>query len=238
MRREYTNIIRFIMDEFIPPIIRDSKWFMYPFFCIIYKTMDRKKIERFMAFKTLSYQMSDEEYDKFCVECLIPFNRETAVCKSNIDFILDNIKNDKGSLVDVGCGKGYLLKKIHEANQDLKLCGVDVYKNCNLDFASFKIGNIRKTDFPDNHFDIVLTTHTLEHIIDVKSAFDELVRITKKKLIIVVPCQRYFYYTLDGHIQFFYKPAELLRYLPFKNYKLTKLDMDWIYIGYKDDCKN
>lgn len=232
MKREQTNFIRFIMDELIPPFIRDSYYFMYPFFCMVYKTT--KNIDRKMNFKSLSYKMNDEEYLQFCHENLVPFDRETNLCKSNVDLILQNLKDEKGSLIDIGCGNGYLLKKIHEVNPNLKLHGLDIDKDKNFsDKFSFSKGSITKLDFADNQFDIVVSTHTLEHIIKVEEAFNELIRITKRKLIIVVPCQRYFYYTLDGHIQFFYKEAELLRYLPFKKFTLTKLDMDWVYIGEK-----
>jgi hypothetical protein len=37
MNRRLTNTIRFVMDELLPPIIRDNKYFMYPFFYIWYK---------------------------------------------------------------------------------------------------------------------------------------------------------------------------------------------------------
>ena len=219
------------MDELIPPIIRDSRIFMYPFFYMIYKT--RKDIDRRMDFKALSYKMTESEYMKFCHESLVPFKRETNLCKSNIDLILQNLKSEKGKLVDIGCGNGYLLQKIHEVNPDLELCGVDINKDKNFPDFSFKAGNITKLDFTDEQFDIVTCTHTIEHIINVQAAFDELIRITKRKLIIVVPCQRYFYYTLDGHIQFFYKEEELLSFLPFKKFTLTKKDMDFVYIGEK-----
>ncbi len=231
MKREYTNAIRFIMDELIPPIIRDSRYFMYPFFYMVYKTS--KNLDRKMDFKSLSYKMTEEEYVKFCGECLVPFKRDTNLCKSNIKLILENLKTESGSLADIGCGNGYLLKKIHEINPNLKLCGVDVRQDQNFTDITFKNGNITKLDFADNQFDIVTCTHTIEHIINVEAAFNELIRITKRKLIIVVPCQRYFYYTLDGHVQFFYKEAELLRHLPFKKFTLTKLDGDWVYIGEK-----
>jgi SAM-dependent methyltransferase len=198
---------------------------------MVYKT--RKDLDRKMDFKSLSYKMTEEEYIKFCGECLVPFERETNLCKSNLKLILENLKTERGRLTDIGCGNGYLLEKIREVNPNLELCGVDVQQDKNFTDIAFKNGNIAKLDFADNQFDIVTCTHTIEHIINVEDAFSELIRITKRKLIIVVPCQRYFYYTLDGHIQFFYKEAELLRYLPFKNFTLNKLDGDWIYIGEK-----
>jgi hypothetical protein len=37
MNRSFTNFIRFLMDELVPPIVRDSKWFMFPFFWFGYR---------------------------------------------------------------------------------------------------------------------------------------------------------------------------------------------------------
>lgn len=231
MKREYTNIIRFLMDELVPPIIRDSYWFMYPFFYFAYGT--RKNLRRKMQFKSLAYSMNSEEYKAFCIENLVPFKRETNLCESNIKMILGSIRHDFGNVLDVGCGNGYLLNRVAEINPNLELFGLDIMQDPNLKNVTFTKGDISKVSFADNHFDTVICTHTLEHIIDVQKAFDELIRITKRKLIIVVPCQRYFYYSVDGHMQFFNKEAELLRYLPFKKFTLKKLHMDWVYIGEK-----
>lgn len=44
MNRNLTNAIRFILDECIPPIIRDSKLFMYPLFYIWFKGKNIEKV--------------------------------------------------------------------------------------------------------------------------------------------------------------------------------------------------
>ena len=49
MNRGLTNAIRFVMDELIPPFIRDSKVFMYPFYLFAYRG---KNIKEVMQFKT------------------------------------------------------------------------------------------------------------------------------------------------------------------------------------------
>lgn len=232
MKREHTNIIRFIMDELVPPIIRDSRWFMLPFFFAAYKTL--KNIDRKMNFKSLAYSMNDEECKAFYIESAIPFTRQTNLCESNIAMILESVKNDSGSVIDIGCGSGYLLSRIAEVNRNLALSACDIKRDKRLPSGViFTHGDVTALPYADQQFDIVICTHTVEHIINVQKAFDELLRITKKKLIVVVPCQRYFYYTLDGHVQFFYKEAELLRYLLLKNFTLKKLNSDWVYIGEK-----
>ena len=49
MNRKLTNSIRFVMDELIPPFIRDSKIFMYPFFYLAYRG---RNIREMMDFKS------------------------------------------------------------------------------------------------------------------------------------------------------------------------------------------
>ena len=62
-----------------------------------------------------------------------------------------------------------------------------------------KNGDILKTNFPDNYFDIIICNHVLEHIKDDKTAIKEIYRITKKKgmAILMVPID----YDLDKTIE-------------------------------------
>ena len=233
IKREFTNKVRFVLDELIPPFIRDSYWFMFPFFYLVYKGKD---IKRKMHFKSLVYGMTDKEYQDFYNEIdTISSKRNSDLSESNIRYLLNNIDDSPESIMDVGCGKGYLLNCIKKISPGSKLFGVDVQNRLRFEHIEFTEGNITSLPFADNSFDTVICTHTIEHIVSLQQAVDELVRITRKKLIIVTPCQRYFYYTLDGHISFFYKQAELIRYLPFKKYSCIKLEMDWIYVGNKND---
>lgn len=47
--------------------------------------------------------------------------------------------------------------------------------------------NILKTGFPDNSFDLIVCSHVLEHVVDVFVALQELKRISKGKILILVP---------------------------------------------------
>lgn len=233
MNRKITNTIRFILDELIPPIIRDSYWFMYPFFYIVYKG---KGIKRKMNFKSIAYTLSEEEYHDFYKEIdAISGKRDTDLLESHIAYILKAIPAGTGSIIDVGCGKGYLLDRIRKVHPQATLSGLDLENRLRYGGIGFFPGSVTRLPFADNHFDTVICTHTIEHIIPVQRAIDELIRITKRQLIVVTPCQRYFYYTLDGHMHFFYKAEELLRYFGLKKYSCVKLGMDWIYTGYKGD---
>jgi ubiquinone/menaquinone biosynthesis C-methylase UbiE len=70
------------------------------------------------------------------------------------------------------------------------------------DGVSFVEGNIKQMPFEDRSFDVVLCTHTLEHIRSPKAAIAELLRVTKGLLIIVMPKQREYRYSNDLHINY------------------------------------
>ncbi len=133
------------------------------------------------------------------------------------------------NVIDIGCGEGYLLCRINNLMNNRKymnkepqkeiLFGLDLTEGRvkttrkNLDSALLLRGEILHLPFQDNAFDVVICSELLEHIEDYKKAIDELIRITKNKLIITVPnelrlvqvmcpkCKTKHY--VDGHITFF-----------------------------------
>lgn len=231
MKREITNRIRWAMDECLPRFIRDANWFMYPFFYFAYRG---KNIGQHMRFKKLVYQMTEQEYQDFYRNMnSISRNRDTDLCESNIRCIIDNIDPHTTSIIDIGCDNGYLLHRIDKAIPAKQLTGVDLEDRLQFNNISFIKSSIEKLPFPDASFDTVICTHTIEHVMQLEQAIQELIRIARKQVIIVTPCQRYYFYTLDEHINFFYRKEDLLKFLPLEKYQLKKLDMDWVYIGGK-----
>ena len=97
----------------------------------------------------------------------------------------------------------------------------------------FKQENIQTLSFEDNAFDTVICTHTLEHVQDIMGAIQELRRVTKRRLIIVVPKQRPYLYTFDLHLHFFRYPHMLLHYLrptdKTVKQELKEVQGDWYY---------
>ena len=201
MNRKLTNKIRYAMDEWLPSFIRDSYWFMYPVFFILFKGRDLKRI---MHFKTLVYSLPEQDANALYKEVdVISRNRKTDLVESNIKFVLSCI-TDGQSVLDVGCGKGYLLNRIKQICPRSPLDGLDLENHLEYPGISFTSGTVTSLPYPDNAVDIVICTHTIEHIIPLKKAISELIRVSRMKLILVTPCQRYYYYTLDGHVNFFY----------------------------------
>ena len=228
MNRSLTNIIRFVMDECVPPIIRDSKYFMYPFYFYAYRG---KNLKQTMNFKSLVYDFTEQEYIDFYNQLdTISRNRNTDLNSPSINFIIQNIDKSAKNLIDIGCGKGYFLKQLK--NSGLELHGCDIVDKDNSKEYNYTKGNIEQLPFADKQFDIVACFHTLEHIINLEKAVSELKRITRKQLIIAVPCQRYFYYTLDEHVNFFPIKEKLTSVIKIKDHSCEKIWGDWVYMGH------
>lgn len=232
MNRKFTNIIRVVMDEYVPAFIRNSYWFMYPFYFFAYRG---KNIKQVMNFKTLVRSFTPEEYNAFYSELnSISRNRKTDLTNNQVRFILQHIDKDTKSILDVGCGKGYLLARIKTEHPQIKLSGVDVVNKLHDSEVHYYRGDITTMPFADGAFDTVICTHTIEHILDLDTAIKQLERVAVKQVIIVTPCQRYFYYTLDEHVNFFPEEEMLTSLFSFPRYSCEKIDHDWVYIGYKN----
>lgn len=231
MNRKLTNSIRFVMDELIPPFIRDSKIFMYPFFYLAYRG---RNIREMMDFKSKVYQYTPEQYAHLYNNLnSISRNRVTDLNQASIDLIIKELHDGVfENIVDIGCGSGYLLNLIGEKFPQLNRTGFDIKNASGEEKFNFVQGNLESLPFDDKSFDVVICCHTIEHLLKLDDCIAELVRITKKKLIIVTPCQRYFYYTLDEHVNFFPLKEQLIHLFPFQSNNCKLIDGDWVYIGY------
>ena len=152
-----------------------------------------------------------------------------------IDEILKNIKPNK--ILDVGCGDGFLLKKIKKKFNNISLTGIEMKTSRelkkkllkkNIKIIDAKIENLNKI----NHkYDTVICTHVLEHILDINLAYENLRKICKKTLIIVVPRERAFKHTFNAHVHFFPYTWSFINTIRPKNKFLIKdLKRDLFYI--------
>jgi ubiquinone/menaquinone biosynthesis C-methylase UbiE len=231
VNRDVTNVIRYVMDEWIPPVIRDSRWFMYPFFYFAYRG---RNIREVMDFKSRVYSFTPADYDRFYNNLnTISRNRVTDLNTPGLNFILDHIDPAAETLIDVGSGNGFLLKQIHARHPKLKLWGFDIKdKDDNAKgIYDYVKGNIERMPFADKSFDVVTCSHTVEHLVDLEKCISELVRIARKQIFIVTPCQRYYYYTLDEHVNFFPFKEKLTSVIPLTDFTCEKLKGDWAYLG-------
>lgn len=228
MKREFTNTIRYVMDEWLPPVIRDNRLFMYPIF---YYWFHGKYVREVMNFKRDAFYMNEEQYADFYKKIHNRADdRPTDMNQASIQHMLQHMDKDAETLLDVGCGRGYFLRKIKE-EKNYRLTGCEIHKGIGDLDVDFVPGFIEKLPFPDKSFDIVTCTHTIEHIIDVQQAIRELKRVARKQIMIVTPKQKYYFYTLDLHVNFFPTQESLNREIQLDHFSCNNIQGDWVYIG-------
>lgn len=110
-----------------------------------------------------------------------------------LDLIKDYKLNNKSKLLDLGCGKGFLLYEIKKILPKIKIIGYDVSRyaisNSHPKIRKFlKYFDIsKKMSFKNNEFDLVIsmaTLHNLDHK-GLEVAISEIERVGKKKYIMV-----------------------------------------------------
>lgn len=226
LKREFTSKINLILDNIIPPILRDSKLFMGSLFWILFKD----KRYYFMSFKDKAIFMNQEQYNNYYKRLSsYHIQRETDLNDLCISKIMGSIVGNK--VLDIACGSGYLTKKIGETKK-VNVTGIDIKITKNMEKdknIKYLEGNVEHIDFPDNYFDTVVCAHTLEHVQKLEIAVNELKRVTKKRLIIVVPKQREYKYTFDLHLNFFPYSYSLRRVMKNENAYITTLKNEFYY---------
>ncbi len=102
------------------------------------------------------------------------------------------------SILDVGCGEGFTLKKLEEKKIGKKAEGID-YSNDAIKIGkkiypelTLSKGDVYDLKYPDNSFDLVICTEVLEHLEDPAKAVAEMRRVTSKYIIFSVPNEPFF----------------------------------------------
>lgn len=206
MKKETTNRIRFWIEDVMPAIVRDSALFRWAA-----TRAFGDSIVKLAEFRKRIVYITDEEYEEIYQNTPAMHEHGDNTAASNAELV-KNIVGD--SVCDVGCGTGNLLAHIQSQRSDVKrLVGVDfTFDDAEaLPGIEFIESKIESLPFNDNEFDTVVCTHVVEHILEYRKAIAELRRITRKRLIIITPREREYYYTFNAHLNFFPYPHSLLR---------------------------
>lgn len=225
--RNLTNLINRAMDQLLPPLIRDARWFMW----IPMRLFAGDKAEIYMAFKARAFEMSEDEYANCYRQTADVVDRETDLNKPCLAALSEL---DCGETVlDAGCGRGFLANILRSR---YRTTACDVVIDDTLEKAcpdvDFLRCSLEKLPFPDDSFDTVICTHVLEHVLNPQATISELRRVARKQLIIVVPCERPYRHTFSLHIHFFPYAHSLLFMLGRQagaKQVCRKLGGDWYY---------
>jgi protein-L-isoaspartate(D-aspartate) O-methyltransferase len=100
-------------------------------------------------------------------------------------------------ILDIGCGKGFLLHDFMEACPGIEIAGLDVSRYA-IDHAMdsvkpyIKEGTAAKLPWPDDYFDLIVSINTLHnlYIYDLWSTLGEIARVGRRSSYICVEAYR------------------------------------------------
>lgn len=222
-------MVHFVLDELVPPILRDRKWFVW----LPFKILFGAKSEVFANFKRNGLEMSEEDFSSVYGEiATYGVQRETDLNQGCIKEIERNIAGE--TVLEVGCGRGYLAGILAERSE-VTACDIQVPEKMVKRYpkVKFQEGNVQALPYDNKSFDTVVCAHTIEHVQDIAQSIKELRRVTRKRLIIIVPKQRPYRYTFDLHLHFFpYAHMFLSHVRPVMGVakrELREVERDWFY---------
>ncbi len=100
-------------------------------------------------------------------------------------------------VLDIGCGKGFLLYDLTQAVPGLEVCGIDIsayaIEHAKPEVKPFlQAGHAKKLPFADASFDLVISLNTLHNLYcyELDAALREMQRVTKKNAYLVVESYR------------------------------------------------
>lgn len=119
---------------------------------------------------------------------------EEGYANSGLLHVIDETGIEYNSVLDVGCGRGNGIAHMKKVGKDVY--GVEISQTAvNSAVAKgLKVvqGSITSIPFPDNRYDLVVSTDVVEHLyeVDVITALSELKRVSKKYIALkIAPCK-------------------------------------------------
>ncbi|MBI3572874.1 MAG: class I SAM-dependent methyltransferase, partial [Candidatus Kerfeldbacteria bacterium] len=125
-----------------------------------------------------------------------------------LDRLVDMIASQQPvSILEVGCGEGYLLNQIHERLPDVKKQGYDVFEAALHEGRrlfpklTLETGDIYDLPDDDSSWDLVVASEVLEHLANPDAALRELQRVAKRAVVLTVPHEPWFRLGNLGRLQ-------------------------------------
>lgn len=222
--------IRQFLDEWLPPAIRDQRFVSW----LPARLLFGPDVDLFLDFKSRALNLTDEEFAEIYRRAhRFVIQRETDLTPASLVAVLDAVRGE--SVLEVGCGNGFLANQFAQRTSARRVVGCDIFVGkevaARYPHIEFVEASVSKLPFEDRSFDCVASTHVLEHVQNIGKAVEELRRVAKKQIVVVVPRQRPYRYTFDLHIHFFPYAYTLIAALnPVGPHSLREVEGDWVYV--------
>src|SRR4029450_11590333 len=229
LSRKVTNKARWVIDNLLPPIVSDARWFNG---ILAHLTYGRLPFD--LDFKEHAFFMTQHDFRAAYEAIGTGINRPSDTTGGQREFLMAMARGP--NVLEVGCGTGQLALEMAHRGLQVWACDMNRFSLVLVQQEASKTGmsakfitsDIGYLPWRDGFFDSVVTAHTLEHVTDLAAAMREIRRVAKRRIVIVVPCQKYKRYTIDYHLHFFPTAAQLRTQLGLSNgAHVRKIDGDW-----------
>jgi hypothetical protein len=227
------KVVRKVIDLGLPAFIRDSEWFMRPLFEFWFKG---HHVREAMDFKELAYALPEAELLALLGQMETRGDdRETDLGAPTVAALVDGLAHfpSGARVLDVGSGRGYLARILSQ--RGLRVTGIDLRpptpRNATFDYVRGDLG--APLPFEDDAFDVVVSTHVLEHVKFPARVAREMWRVARREVWVVVPKQRYAHYTPDLHLHFFPNASALQAVMGEDGAECFETEDEWLYRGVK-----
>lgn len=224
-----SRIINFIINDILPPVLRDSR-FMWPLFRLAFGKSSARLFWNFRS-DVGNYSEGDiaEVYRETTENDLKRSSDASPKLRARV------LAECAGALsvADIGCGRGALLREIADAGHSV--FGCDLGRSCpEGSEGRYAITRVENLPYKDNAVDVVICSHVLEHIPDIFQAIKELRRVAKKKVVVLLPIERPYRRGFNLHLWFFPYRLNVLQIFRckrhFLDYTLERYGAEWFYV--------
>lgn len=208
--RKITSLLANIYSQLIPSALRS----MLLDKLLLKLLLPEKSSSGIISFHDAPERWTDASFISKCYEDVgRPISRPTDLNAKCLGFILASTSGKK--VLDAGAGQGYLshLLSLSRNNHVTALefkpsTELQQKESTSLTVVSGSIEE--RLPFGDDEFDVVICTHVLEHVVNLQGAINELRRVAKERLLIVVPIQIPSRYTPDLHMRYWMYPKNFI----------------------------
>ena len=196
MKRETELRIKRILDDYLPPVFRESRFLEF----LVGRVIWRGSHKRTEGFREKVWAWDDQQLNVLyqVLDAESSHQRSTDLNAQTVDAIIEQICS--GNVLEVGCGRAFLANRLVSEGFDVTASDIVAPNSCEARFVS---ASATELPFEDNFFVNVICAHTLEHIPDFQRALRELRRVCSGRLIVVLPRERPLRWGPNLHVHFF-----------------------------------
>ena len=225
LNRDLQRPFRFVLDQVLPPFVRDSFLMRHAL-----KVIFRKESETVWNFRKNFPAMSDLEVQSIYANLSKhALKVSTDINHRCLDKIFEEITDEV--VLDVGCGTG----KLAELRNYKSYAGVDfveheLWRSLQLSNTTFSKMSADEMTFPANSFDLIVCAHVIEHVRNPIAVLTEIRRVAKSRAIVILPRERSYKSGFNLHVHHFQYDWEvrvLLNQLPNTSATIELIDGDF-----------